>query len=418
MGAQGVRSDDLMPPILRPLATRAVALLWGGLAFSAIGDQLFNVVLGWVAARTLGTDAGLLAAVQAAVMLLTALLAGRIADAIAHRHAMIGADLLRACVLGAMVLAWLGHDDPPRWALVASVLSLAVGNALFRPALMAVVPQIAPPSMLPATNALIDTTERIARLLGPGLIGVAAARLALVHFVSIDGVTFAVSAAAVALAVRPHPAPARPAQLGWRAHLTRGFSAVRRDPVLGFVLTVSGIINGAWYTAYFIGLPLMLVQGGVPGGIGAFGLVISAYGLANLGATLVVGNRPLSLRPARMIFGGNLFLGTGVALLGLAGWMLPRELMLAGLMAAAMLSAIGGPMQDITVATRRQTILRPGDIAAGTRAFVVMNQAGLLAGLLASPLLFRAAGVAPTVIGCGIAVLAVSISGLFRFRRG
>lgn len=407
-----------MPPILRPLATRPIACLWGGLALSSIGDQLFNVVLGWVAASTFGTNAGLLPAAQAAVMLLTALLAGRMADALSHRRAMIGADLLRAAVLGLMVVAWLATGATPGWTLVACVLSLAVGNALFRPALMAVVPSLAPSALLPATNALIDTTERIARLLGPGLIGVLAASLPLVHFVTIDAVTFLASASAVAFAVAARrdllADSATPRSL-W-ASLSHGFVAVRRDALLGFVLSVTGIINGAWYTAYFIGLPLMLVEGHVPGGIGAFGLVISAYGLTNLSSTLVVGNRPMSLHPARMIFGGNLFQGIGITTLGLAGTLLAPAHLQAGFIGAALISAIGGPMQDITVATLRQTVLGTGDIAAGTRAFVVVNQAGLLVGLLVSPLLFRAIGVAPTIICAGIAILSVSTAGFLRFK--
>jgi DHA3 family macrolide efflux protein-like MFS transporter len=405
-----------MPPILRPLATRNVALLWGGLAMSAIGDQLFLVVLGWVAVQEFGTNAGLLTALQAAVMLVTALLAGRVADSMSHRQAMISADVLRAVVLGLMVVVWLGLGRPTGIMLVGSVLALAVGNALFRPALMAVVPAIAPESMLPATNALIDTTERIARLLGPGLIGIAAATLPLVHFVTIDVATFAVSALAVTASVtsRAQSAPSSRRDGIW-ASLSRGFVAVRRDPLLGFVLSVTGVINGAWYAAYFLGLPLMLVEGGVAGGIAAFGTVISGYGLTNLATTLIVGNRPISRYPARMIFGGNLFLGVGVLLLGLAGLVLPTHLLLAGLVGAALVSAIGGPMQDITVATRRQTILAPPDIAAGTRAFVVVNQAGLLLGLLASPLLFSLLGVAPTVMACGLAVLAASAAGLWRF---
>ena len=405
-----------MPPILRPLATRQVALLWAGLAMSAIGDQLFLVVLGWVAVEQFGTNAGLLTALQAGVMLATALLAGRMADAMSHRQAMISADVLRACVLGMLVVVWLVAGHATGVMLVASVLALAVGNALFRPALMAVVPAIAPESMLPATNALIDTTERIARLLGPGLIGIAAATLPLVHFVTIDVATFAISALAVTASVtsRAMSAPHSPQSGVWTS-LTRGFVAVRRDALLGFVLAVSGVINGAWYAAYFLGLPLMLVEGGVTNGIAAFGTVISAYGLTNLATTLIVGNRPISRRPARMIFGGNLFLGVGVLLLGLAGLLLPASFLLPGFVGAALVSAIGGPMQDITVATRRQTVLGMTDIAAGTRAFVVVNQAGLLLGLLASPVLFSTLGVAATVVACGLAVLAVCAAGLWRF---
>jgi len=407
-----------VPGILRPLARRPVALLWGGLALSAVGDQLFNVVLGWVAASSFGTNAGLLPAVQAAVMLATALLAGRVADRLAHRRAMIMADLLRAGVLGLMVVLWLALGQPPAWALIACVLALAIGNAFFRPALMALVPSLAPVPELPATNALIDTTERIARLLGPGLIGVLAASLPLVHFVSMDVATFLVSAFAVALLPAAAVIEQPSARQSLWASLARGFIAVRRDPLLGFVLSMSGIINGAWYTAYFIGLPLMLVQGGVAGGIAAFGMVISAYGVTNLITTLIVGSRPLSRHPGRMIFGGNLFLGCGIVCLGLAGVVLPGSWLLAGFIAAALLSAIGGPMQDITTATRRQTVLPRAEIAAGTRAFVVVNQAGLLVALLASPLLFDGVGVAWTVIGCGGAVLAVCSVGLLRFWRG
>ncbi len=405
-------------PILRPLSFRPLALLWGGLALSSVGDQLFNVVLGWVAASSFGTRAGLLPAIQAAVMLVTALFIGRIADRFEDRRLMISSDLMRAAVLAVMVAAWLALGQPPAWSLVACVLALAVGNACFRPALMAVVPGLAPaPELLPATNALIDTTERIARLLGPGLVGLLAARLPLVHFVSIDVATFLVSALAVTLLPRPvrHARPTAP-QNFW-ASLTHGFIAVRRNAILGFVLMTTGVINGAWYTAYFIGLPLMLVQGHVAGGIGAFGLVISAYGVTNLISTLIVGNRPMSRHPGRMIFGGNVFLGIGLTVLGLAGATLASSSLLAGFVAAALLSAIGGPMQDITVATLRQTVLPRADIAAGTRAFVVMSQAGMLLALLLSPLLFAGIGVAPTVMRCGLAVLIASALGLARFGR-
>jgi len=131
----------------------------------------------------------------------------------------------------------------------------------------------------------------------------------------------------------------------------------------------------------------------------------------------VVGNRPMSRHPGRMIFGGNIIFGTGVLLLGLAGLLLPTPLMLAGLMGAAMVSAIGGPMHDITNATLRQTVLGAADIAAGARAFLVMTQLGLLIGLLISPLLFREIGVAGTVILGGFVVIFVSFAGLFRFGR-
>lgn len=35
--------------ILRPLRGRSMALLWGGLSLSAVGDQLYAVALTWIA---------------------------------------------------------------------------------------------------------------------------------------------------------------------------------------------------------------------------------------------------------------------------------------------------------------------------------------------------------------------------------
>ena len=42
-----------------------MALLWGGLSFSAVGDQLYAVALTWIAVGVLGSNAGYLGAVQA-----------------------------------------------------------------------------------------------------------------------------------------------------------------------------------------------------------------------------------------------------------------------------------------------------------------------------------------------------------------
>ena len=64
-------------PILAPLRSRAVALLWGGLAFSTVGDQFYAVALSWIAVGVFGAWAGLLTALGAGCLLVTALFVGR-----------------------------------------------------------------------------------------------------------------------------------------------------------------------------------------------------------------------------------------------------------------------------------------------------------------------------------------------------
>ncbi|MDO9036458.1 MAG: hypothetical protein Q7U51_14805 [Methanoregula sp.] len=221
-------------PLLRPLRERKLALLWGGLAGSAIGDELFRVVLGYVAVRALGEAAGYLAVVQAAATLLVLLLGARALDRAAPLGVMLGADLLRAVALGGLCAVWVGDAIPPAWALFAVILALGAGLAAFRPAMQAALPVLAGDrALLPAANALMDTTERLARLVGPGLLALSAGVLSEVAFVGLNGVTFLLSALAVGLILRTgRVAPAGVGGESLWATAWRGVRAVRGVPVL------------------------------------------------------------------------------------------------------------------------------------------------------------------------------------------
>ncbi|MCC7281678.1 MAG: MFS transporter, partial [Acetobacteraceae bacterium] len=298
-------------PLLRPLGRRPLALLWAGLAASAVGDELFRVVLGYVAVQALGAAAGYLAVAQAAAMLATLLLAGRWLDRAAPLRVMLGADLARAAALALLVAAWLVAGAAPGWALFAAIAALGVGAAAFRPAMQAALPVLAEDrAMLPAANALMDTTERIARLVGPGLLVLAAALLPEVHFVTLDGATFLLSALAIVLIARSRHVPAAPRLTeGVMAAAWRGVRAVRGHPLLRTMLAIGGLQNGVWMGCYFLAVPLHLERQFGSGGLAAFGIVVACYGIGNLGGTLVFGNLALPRRRAPRVFGGILVFG-------------------------------------------------------------------------------------------------------------
>ena len=404
-------------PLLRPLAHRPTALLWAGLAGAAVGDELFRVVLGYVAARTLGPDAGYLSMVQAAASLAVLLLGARALDRVAPLRVMLAADLLRAAALGGLALAWIAGGTPPAWALFATILALGAGLAAFRPAMQAALPVLAGErEMLPAANALMDTTERLARLAGPGLLVLAAAVFAEVQFVALNVATFLLSALAVWLIARDRRvAPAGDGrETLWQAAL-RGVRAVRPHPLLGFMLWVAGVQNGVWVAVYYLALPLHLERGFGTGGLAAFGTVIAAYGVGNLAGTLVLGNLGLPARPARRVFLGILLFGA--ATMALAGAMLlPAGWQAAGIAAAAAVAAVGGPMQDIVVATLRQTDLAREDVAAAVRAHMVLVQLGTVVAMLAAPTLVAALGTATIAFGGGAIYVAIALAGLLRVR--
>ena len=67
----------MMVRLFRPLRDVPIALLWGGLATSAVGDQFYAVALSWIAVAVFGAAAGYLTALKAATVLVTALGSGR-----------------------------------------------------------------------------------------------------------------------------------------------------------------------------------------------------------------------------------------------------------------------------------------------------------------------------------------------------
>jgi MFS transporter, DHA3 family, macrolide efflux protein len=408
--------------ILLPLRGRSMALLWGGLSFSAVGDQLYAVALTWIAVGALGSNAGYLGALQAFIGLLAVLFIGVWADRWEQLRGMIAADLASAAVLLAVVAAALVSGQPGVTGLVCAIVVLALGQAVFRPALQSVLPSVVEDTrLLPAANGLLDATGRIARLLGPGLVAVLVSAVPVIHFLTIDAATFLASATALLLIRHRRaalPAPYRIAREPIWHGVVRGYRATARHRLLGYYLTVSGPLNGAWYAVFYLCLPLMIAHsaGGASGqtGLGSYGLILSAYGCGNLASTVFFGGRTLPARPQFQMLGGNIQGGCGVLLLAAAN-ALPVEWRLAGFAAASALTAMGGPMQDIPTAVLRQTRLAPADRAAAMRAYMAMVFLGILVAMLLIPAAIGFIGITPVVVACGAVYLGVAALGLARF---
>jgi MFS transporter, DHA3 family, macrolide efflux protein len=410
--------------LFQPLRGRSMALLWGGLSLSAVGDQLYTVALTWIAVGVLGSNAGYLSALQAFVGLSAVLGVGFWADRWEPLRGMIGADLACALVLIVVVAAASFSGGPGITMLVLPIVVLALGRAVFQPALQSVLPfVVADTRLLPAANGLLDATGRIARLLGPGLVALLVGMVPVIHFLTLDAFTFLASAVALWLIWRRHPAEtpkvqrAIPRQSIWRG-VVRGYRATASHPLLGYFLAMSAPLNGVWYAVFYLCLPFMLARGGVGAdglvGIGAYGLILSAYGCGNLAATVVLGGRALPARPQFLMLSGNLVGACGIVSLAAANF-LPAEWRLTGFSAASALTACGGPMQDIPVAVLRQTRLGPPDVAPAMRAFMAMTGFGILCAMLLIPAAIDWFGVTRVIIACGGVYFCVAALGLARF---
>ena len=399
-----------------------MALLWAGLSLSAVGDQLYALVLAWIATGVLGAAAGYLSALQAATVLTVAVLGGGWADGRHPLRLMLALDLARAAVLAALVLLWSATGAPSAAGLALTVVALAAGLALFNPAVQLVLPTlVADRALLPAANGLFDGTERSARLLGPGLLAVLGGSVPLMHFLTIDAATFLLSAAAVWCILRGRsgafPAASAPVGPAWRggvASMARGVRAARRHELLGYALAVTGPMNGVWYAVFFLGLPLLLKQQAITG-VGTYGLLISVYGATNLASNLICGSLELGRRPQVRMFASGMVLGVGMAAFAAFGWLL-ADWRLTAFVAASALAGVAGPMKDIPVAVLRQSRLAQADVPAAARAQMAAANLGTLVCLLAAPGLIGALGVAPVVFGCGAVSFLVGLIGLVRYR--
>jgi DHA3 family macrolide efflux protein-like MFS transporter len=402
--------------ILQPLRGRAMALLWGGLSLSAIGDQLYAVALTWIAVGVLGANAGYLGALQAFIALLAVICVGVWADRWEQLRGMIAADLASAAVLLGVVAGALISGGSGVTGLICAIVVLALGQAVFRPALQSVLPTVVEDArLLPAANGLLDATGRSARLLGPGLVALLGSAVPVIHFLTLDAFTFLTSATALSLIRRRrHVTPLLAGGVRepvWSG-IMRGFRATARHPLLGYYLAVSGPLNGVWYAVFYLCLPLMIAHG--QAGLGAYGLILSAYGCGNLAATVFLGGRTLPARPQFQMLGGNIQGGCGILLLAAANF-LPPEWRLTGFAAASALTAMGGPMQDIPTAVLRQTRLPPSDRPAAMRAYMAVVCIGILVAMLLTPVVIALIGVTRLVAACAAVYLCVAALGLARF---
>jgi MFS transporter, DHA3 family, macrolide efflux protein len=401
---------------LAPLANGPLARLWVGQSLSAIGDQVARMAVIWLSVELAGAGAGFVASAESAAVLVTALFAGAWTERWDARRTMIGADLVRAALALVPVAAWMmGRLDLA--LLVAPAVILTGLRGVFDPALQASLPRLAQGQLLLGANALMDATARIARLVGPALAGALAAVMPVVGLLAVNAVSFLASAIAVASLRKELPLQ-RPevTRSRWQA-LTLGVHAVRRQPLFIYLLWVSGVVSGLWMVALWLCVPLIVQREGLTGfglsGLGVVGLVMGAYGAGNLASNLVIGGMEIR-RPVPLVIWGLVVVGAGLALMGVAATVAPPHLVVPLMMAASAAAAVGGPMSDVPLATLRQTQFPLSEVAAVYRLWIVADWGGMTLATALAPAVLVFASPAVVMLGCGLAIVIVSVPGFFR----
>jgi hypothetical protein len=366
--------------IWAPLAHRPIRRIWLGQVLAAIGAELYTVAVLWTAIGLVGRDAGYIATLQAAAVLVGSLSAGALTDRWRYTTTMITADLARvALVLVLPVAHVLG------WMSPGLLLAVAVGVGLmtgwFEPALQAILPPLAPePSLRHASNALFDATRRLARIAGPILVFLLHRAMSTIGFFAVTAVSFAASAAAVASVVATGvrfvatdgPPPAR----GGLDAVIGGFRALGGHPLALYALCSSAIANVTWAGGYLFGMALVFRVERTESLTGFAAMTLS-YGIGNLLANFVLASLPPT-DTARRIAVSKLILGGGIVMLSL-GPPLPL------LMLIAAFTAVNGPLGDLAVLQVLQSSFPAAVLGRVFRAQTCIVWGGMLAGYLLAP---------------------------------
>jgi DHA3 family macrolide efflux protein-like MFS transporter len=392
------------------LRNRAVSRLWLGQALSTIGDQIYGVGLTWLAVGLLGPDTGLLNAGEAATLMILSFIGGHWADRWKPLTTMVRVDLLRAAIALLPVAVYL-FMPVPLWVLVVVALSLSGLGAFFDPALQSMLPHFArEPEELRAANGLMATTFRLARMIGPTAVGLLSSVVPMIHFFTLDAVSFVASAWAVGSIGAHVPAPAESGdpQSTFMQSVLAAFRTVKKRSDMPFLFWIKAITGSTWTLAFALGIALLVHQ--MAGDDArAFGFAMASYGAGNFAGALYFGNHP---RPDSLglMFTGYCCLGVGFVLVGCAPgihW----------LMLAAAYTGFTGPMNDLAFSDHIQARFPVHELPRVYRLRTAIETVATLIITGVSPLIFRGLGIRGTIVACGLAWLGSGTAGFARMSK-
>jgi MFS family permease len=177
---------------------RNLWLLLQGQLVTHLGNQVYDIAMMlWIKEVTGSASLmGLLLLLTNLPQALLAPLGGTLADRLGGVRTMVAADLVSALTIGAVAWTvwWRAEPAVVITVLCAGNLVLGVAGACFNPAVLALVPELAPGPDLAKGNAAHQSSRMGGQILGQGLGGVLFAALGAAGAFFINALSFGVSA--------------------------------------------------------------------------------------------------------------------------------------------------------------------------------------------------------------------------------
>lgn len=262
---------------------------------SRAGDAFNTVALVVLVFELTGSGLGVAGAVMFEVLpvLLLAPVAGLAADRLPRRSVMIQADVFRAAVALALVVA---ADSVG--AAYGVAFGLSAGAVLFNPAAGSLLPEVVGEDDVVIANSAMWTAAVTGQVALAPIAGFIIAAWGVEVAFAVNAATFLISAAALT-GLRSGRTPAEIDVKGWSGVLA-GVKAVRADPLLGRLAVVQLLASmSAGATS---GLLVVLADRWLGVGAGGFGTLLAAIGLGAAAGPLLL-RRFIKAGDKRWLFG-------------------------------------------------------------------------------------------------------------------
>ena len=377
---------------------------------STTGAQMTWLALPWFVLTTTGSAGRMTVVIMAELIGLAAagLPAGSFVQRFGARRSMLITDLVRApLMLLVPILHWTGHLSLA--ALLVLAFLLGALAAPYFTAQKVLVPELLGEDerTISQANALFQGAIRTTLLLGPPLAGVLIGVIGAANVLVIDGMTYLVSFALVALFV-PRPPPAPAAEDVPSGGILDGLRFLVREPLLRAWIPLFVAGDAAWQ-AFFVAVPVLTVER-----FGADAKIAGAL-FAGFGAGALIGNF-LTFRFFAHRVEGLRLIAMSVPLQAAPLWLLTLHLDARAMFGAVLMSGIGNGICNPSIHSiftlRMPTAIRAKAMSAASAMWGIGTPLGLV---FAGPVL-SAFGAQPVLVGFAavqtVCMLGISIASL------
>ena len=325
-------------------------LAWSNLAAQS-AEQVALSAAAIVAVLMLGASEGQAGLLQVALTLpylLCAIPAGILADRMSRARLMVGAELLRAAALLAILVLVLTHSM--NWLALAALGFLAAcGTVVFSVSAPSLVPSLVPKGQLATANARIELARTVAYAGGPALGGLLVGSTG-AGFAFALATALSILAALLLLNVHDPANSAAPSKRQPLRDAREGLAFVAGHPMLRPIFITQFVFNTAFFTILAVFVPYAVRQ---------FAMSASGVGLTLgfFGAGMVVGALLAPALMRRVPLGLIVGIGPIVGLVAALIMMLTIWLPISALAALSFFLFGAGPiLWVISTTTLRQSV--------------------------------------------------------------